>query len=319
MRGLRFALCCAVARSLFFTPLPTVATAQEARSLHLEAGTELVAVYIGANWCLPCRTPLLKEAVRGINARLAEHAAAEDKQFFSIGVAVDLDVEQGIELLRGTDSFNEIVVGRNWANSAVIEHIWSFYELRPALPQFIVFEREVDVRPRARKFGEKRVIQRLVGAEEILDEAEPGRTDTEAVRRIGGMTVLAVGTSQHSAPSLIGRVVDAQTGSPVNAAQVFLEKSDVGSLSDKTGWFQLLGARPGTWTFAVRLIGYEAERLELELETGTVTQVLVGLRPDPSPLSEPFQLIPPAEPRPPPADTVRAAVTSRAVGTFSIR
>ena len=135
----------------------------------------------------------------------------------------------------------------------------------------------------------------LVGQPSIAQEPSPS----------GSVTVHSVRLAEDVAPILTGKIVDAQNGNPVFSVQVFLEGTDIGSLSDRNGGFQLEGIEPGTWILGMRLIGYEAESVELQLEAGTVTQVLAGMRR--ARLDDgPFLFIPPGEPRPPPTDTLSA-------------
>jgi hypothetical protein len=121
---------------------------------------------------------------------------------------------------------------------------------------------------------------------------------------IGGVTVQSVRLSEDVAPILTGRIVDARDGHPVRGLQVLLEGTEIGGLTDPNGWFELKGMVPGTWILGMRLIGYVTETVELRLETGTVTQVLAGMRL--ARIQGAFQFIPPATPPPPRTDTVSA-------------
>jgi len=64
--------------------------------------------------------------------------------------------------------------------------------------------------------------------------------------------------------TIAGRVIDAQSGQPIAAAQVFIGALDIGSLSQQSGAYLLLNVPAGSQTVTVQRIGYR-------LETQTVT------------------------------------------------
>ncbi|MFQ5889520.1 MAG: hypothetical protein ACE5JR_05655 [Gemmatimonadota bacterium] len=137
-------------------------------------GTELVAVYIGSSTCAPCQTPELKAAIRQMKDELSRRAEGEGRRFYAIGVALDWSIEDGMELLRSTATFDEILVGRNWLNTGAIEHIWSDPGTRQLIPQVIVFEREVRWGSQEIELGPKRVLRRVGGGGEISEWVEAG-------------------------------------------------------------------------------------------------------------------------------------------------
>src|SRR6185436_11834649 len=63
-------------------------------------GVELIAIYIGAEFCGPCHDPQLKRAIGRMKAILADRAAKERQSFSVTGVATDWEVEKGIKYLR---------------------------------------------------------------------------------------------------------------------------------------------------------------------------------------------------------------------------
>jgi len=46
----------------------------------------------------------------------------------TIGVSTDWSISEGIAFLQDAGEWSEIVVGNNWYNSAVIEHVWGVKE-----------------------------------------------------------------------------------------------------------------------------------------------------------------------------------------------
>lgn len=106
-------------------------------------GNELVMVYLGASHCGPCLDPAFKASLEEAKVALAEHAASDGQRFVAVGAALDHDVEQGVAFLSGSGRFDEIIVGRNWLNSASLAHLWR--PDRPedqtvGLPAIVVFE-----------------------------------------------------------------------------------------------------------------------------------------------------------------------------------
>ena len=72
-----------------------------------------------------------------------------------------------------------------------------------------------------------------------------------------------------AAPSLLdaqtvtGTVRDQATGNPVNAAQVFVEGLDIGTLSQGNGQYLIINVPAGTHTLTVQSIGYRSESVEV--------------------------------------------------------
>lgn len=142
-----------LAVSLLFV-LPVAASAQTYTPIYeqesgIEAGTELVMVYIGASHCGPCVQPEYKAALEQAKALLAEQAEAAGKGFAVIGVSLDYDPEVGIDFLRESGKFDELVIGRNWYNSAALSHFGVTEDGAPArqlaLPSVILYERDMSM------------------------------------------------------------------------------------------------------------------------------------------------------------------------------
>ncbi len=95
---------------------------------------ELVLVYIGAASCGPCNDPEFKAVLSRFKNTLAALARAEHRKLRSIGVSTDWDVDSGLQFLRDSGAWDEMVVGNNWYNSAVIEHIWNFPTAEAGIP-----------------------------------------------------------------------------------------------------------------------------------------------------------------------------------------
>jgi len=138
---------------------------------NLRTTDEIIAVFIGGSFCGATSMPGLREAVETLNRELASRAVAQGKTFVSVGVALDWSIQEGSSFLRDFGSFNEIVVGRNWLNSAVIQYIWRGIPGNASLPQMVLLERHVNVREASITVGEERLLARKVGVTEIVEWA----------------------------------------------------------------------------------------------------------------------------------------------------
>lgn len=70
-----------------------------------------------------------------------------------------------------------------------------------------------------------------------------------------------------------GRVVDAASGEPLVGATVFLVESRQGSATDREGRFTIASVKPGTYTAMFRLVGYEEQRIPLQLQEDVMQTV----------------------------------------------
>ncbi|HZD05768.1 MAG TPA: carboxypeptidase-like regulatory domain-containing protein, partial [Longimicrobiales bacterium] len=101
--------------------------------------------------------------------------------------------------------------------------------------------------------------------------------------------VLAVAVALLTAPmavaaqqgSVTGRVTDASTGEPLGSAQIFVQGTNIGTLSTAEGRYLLTGVAPGERRISAVLIGY-----------GPVTQTVTVTADATAPLD--FQLAPSA-------------------------
>ncbi len=76
-----------------------------------------------------------------------------------------------------------------------------------------------------------------------------------------------------AAQSITGTVRDQATGNPVNAAQVFVEGLDIGTLSQSDGQYLIINVPAGTHTLTVQSIGYRSESVEVTVAAdGSVIQ-----------------------------------------------
>lgn len=87
------------------------------------------------------------------------------------------------------------------------------------------------------------------------------------------------GTSEgDSTATLVGTVVSAMTGGPLEGAQVFLDRSRNGAITDSTGHFRIPRVPAGfVDTVRVRLIGYATQSAPLRLTPGATTRAVISL------------------------------------------
>jgi hypothetical protein len=130
---------------------------------------ELVLVYIGGYSCGACNDPEFKEILSRFKLAIAGLAQAGKRKLRTIGVSSDWDVDRGLQFLRDCGPWDEVVVGNNWYNSAVIEHIWNLPDTNGAIPQVIVFERSFVMTGRRMVPSPKRYLIRLIGKREVSE------------------------------------------------------------------------------------------------------------------------------------------------------
>lgn len=169
--------------------VPTVADGQPRYEPSHEPplGHERILIFVSSSGCVANHEEEFDDAVRQLKAILAERAAENGQSFSAVGVAVEWDVERGTDyLLRGRWSggaldfgpFDEIVVGRNWGNSAAVRYL---QDLSPngcpspagiwqAVPQLFLVDREAEEWRADGEFryGPERLLLQACGADEII-------------------------------------------------------------------------------------------------------------------------------------------------------
>ena len=137
-------------------------------------GLELIAVYIGAEFCGPCHDPQLKRALQRMNSILADRTAKVGQSFSVTGVSTDWEVEKGIKYLRGIGPFDEMIVGKSLFNQAASEYIWKDSSVSTIVPQLVLIEREVRYKDGRAIISNQRVVDRHLGSIEIISWVNKG-------------------------------------------------------------------------------------------------------------------------------------------------
>lgn len=135
-------------------------------SQELPEGPELIAVYVGATDCGPCRFPAVKKAVREMKPLLAAQAKKRGMAFTVIGAAQDWDIRQGAAFLDSLGAFDQVVIGGNWTNLATEQVILRDSLAELAMPQIVVLQRTVRLGQRV-TVSPPHVIRRIVGGADI--------------------------------------------------------------------------------------------------------------------------------------------------------
>lgn len=176
---MRSLTCLLIVLSPLFIGVASAQPAQYNPDHETKSGTELVAVYVGSPTCGPCKTDEYKALLRRMKVELSEKADTTGREFVAVGVSKSYGVKRGIEFLFNAGKWDEIVVGQNWHNSAVSEHIWTEPEAKPSMPQVIIYEREVKQGQSRIDFGPKEYQRRITGGGSLKEWLEAGAPLTE--------------------------------------------------------------------------------------------------------------------------------------------
>lgn len=134
---------------------------------------EIIVVYVGVDG--------VDGAMAGLadSVRLAagRQPTGPGQQLVLRGISLDPEVDAGIRDLARVGSFNEISVGGNWTNSAVVHYFGGDMGRaypKASVPQVIVLERDVDNQITSLHVGPERELARYVGAADIWNWARRG-------------------------------------------------------------------------------------------------------------------------------------------------
>lgn len=129
---------------------------------------EVIAVYLGT-FGTDAESGLAT-VVKDMKMALAKQASESGRAFFSRGVSLEPSVEGGIRHLALLGPFDEVSVGGNWTNSAVVRYLGPNMgrgNRRAGVPQVVLLEREVRQENSTLEVGPEREIGRFIGGGEI--------------------------------------------------------------------------------------------------------------------------------------------------------
>jgi len=144
-----------------FAPAATSATAPAVRH-------EVIAVYLGARGT--DEQSGMVQAVKDMRDLLTKQAVSTNRRFILRGVSLEPTVEEGLQDLSLFGKFDEVSVGGNWTNSAVVRYIGTRFDSAQAsgIPQVVLLERDVtEGGPSSLTVSPEREIARYVGTRDI--------------------------------------------------------------------------------------------------------------------------------------------------------
>jgi hypothetical protein len=131
-------------------------------------GREVVAILISSSTCIANQNAEFKPAVQEMMRRLGLQRDSAKLHLSITGVSTDWEPRVGVSYFEQFGEFDELVVGRNWFNSAITRHVWQAEGARPVIPQLILLERTVTHGERGPRITGERVIGRFLGGDEII-------------------------------------------------------------------------------------------------------------------------------------------------------
>ena len=131
------------------------------------AVTEVIAVYIGS---------VGTDSLTGMNRTLEtmttevrKQTASTNRGFLTRAVSIEPSVEDGIRHLSRLGQFDEMSVGGNWTNSAVVRYLGvnNGKVSDSPIPQLIVLERDIQMGGGTLQVGPERELARFIGLDQI--------------------------------------------------------------------------------------------------------------------------------------------------------
>lgn len=95
----------------------------------------------------------------------------------------------------------------------------------------------------------------------------------------GGESVIAIQGDNRHGITIVGRVTDAETGSPVDGANIYLSNTTIGASTDTGGVFGLRNVPPGLFDLIASRLGYSRQILHLQLTQGDSFYYAIRLTP----------------------------------------
>lgn len=77
--------------------------------------------------------------------------------------------------------------------------------------------------------------------------------------------------------TVVGTVTDGQSARPLEAVQVYIEGTGLGTLSNSSGRFLIVGVPAGTHTVVAELVGYRSESMTVTVSAGQTAQVDIAV------------------------------------------
>jgi len=84
--------------------------------------------------------------------------------------------------------------------------------------------------------------------------------------------------------SLHGRVINADSGIPLENVNVLIRELSKGSITDHQGFYKITGIKKGSYNLRVSITGYKSEKVHFDMEEGKDTRLDFMLHPEVYPI-----------------------------------
>ena len=157
---------------VFFALAGISASRFHTRTIPLATTRQIIAVYLGTEGTDAGMVAI----VRDMKAALSRQTVTTHRTFIARGVSLDPSVDGGIRHLALLGPFDEIAVGGNWTNSAVIRYLGGDIGTNrsTAIPQVVLLERDVTQAAERLQVSPEREIAQFIGTKEIGDWVHRG-------------------------------------------------------------------------------------------------------------------------------------------------
>lgn len=128
---------------------------------------EINFIYIGSSQCGFSNNEETFTAVDKAMSIVKNKAQELGLGFSAIGIAPEWNVNLGIAHLENVSNFNEIIVGNNWGNSAIVKNVREF-NIEPSTPQILITFKKYNTKSLYLVENEI-LIQSIVGKDKIIN------------------------------------------------------------------------------------------------------------------------------------------------------
>jgi hypothetical protein len=136
-------------------------------------GMHLIAYVFVCSACHFCTQPEVREQLSRVRDAMRSAHSNQYAGVWTVVVDVDRDLRKGLEYLNsvGLDNFDELDVGRGWANESLVRHVWRERYGRAATPQIIIIERPLSatLKPFDAHFDRDTLVGLVNGTKELSE------------------------------------------------------------------------------------------------------------------------------------------------------
>lgn len=144
-------------------------------SFSLQGGEEIAFIFIGASSCPAASKGDVISTVRTAKKAVGNRLDSLELSYTTIGVAKDWSTQEGINYLERLGKFNQITVGGNWMNMAIMKYVHDGISGQAATPQLLLVHRKVrGIEAPTFSIEKETLLLRKVGVNEIMRWASSG-------------------------------------------------------------------------------------------------------------------------------------------------